>query len=119
MAGIAVKTDHLLQGVIRHAGQRDHRIAMLQHGRKGQIQSVGTGHDLRTDQGIFATQNGSENLFQFVAAGIVIAIAVDVGKIGVGDLVFNEGGKDPFGIDQADPVEFIKNVLEVFIGFFI
>ena len=119
MAGIAAKADHLLQGVIRHAGQRDHRIAMLQHGRKGQIQSVGTGHDLRTDQGIFAAQDGREDLLQFVPAGVVVAVAVDVGEIGVGDLVFNEGGKDPFGIDQADPVEFIKNVLEVFIGFFI
>ena len=56
---------------------------MLKQGREGQIQSVGPGHDLRSDQCILSTQNFRKDLFQLVSSGIIITVAIDVAEVGI------------------------------------
>ena len=71
---------------------------------------------MRSDQSVLGAEDFGyfgEYFFQLVSSRIVIAVAVDVRKIGIGYLVCNKGGQDTVGIGQTDSVQFFIYTFQI------
>ncbi len=77
----AAQTDHLLEGVVGAAGDRQQPIAWTQHAKQGSGDGVGAADELQPHRRCFSAKHPGKDAIERVAAQIVVAVTADGGEV--------------------------------------
>ena len=77
----AAQTNHLLEGVVGAAGDRQQTIARAQHAKQGSGDGVGAADELQPHRRGFRAKHPGKDAIERVAAQIVVAVTTHRGEV--------------------------------------
>ena len=88
---IARNTDNAFHGIIGSTYRGNHGISRFKKRQKDRSQSMGAGHEVRSDQGAFRMEYIAPDFFQFLSSRVPVAVAVGRSEMIGRQVMFPEG----------------------------